>query len=142
MRAVVVGESIAEGAVEVASAPVAGIAQVGRAASGASAGDEIEEVGGRMGGEVGGRMGDRMGDETSDEMGEAIDALSAALAGAGGRGVRAQGEGVEERSLPWELSAQPTLRAERRDAHRRTRRARRRRTVALAQSQLFGQVDG
>jgi hypothetical protein len=139
MRAVVVGESIAEGAVEVASAPVAGIAQVGRAASGASAGDEIEGVSGRMGGD---RMGDRMGDETADEMGEAIDALSAALAGAGGRGVRAQGEGVEERSLPWELSAQPTLRAERRDAHRRTRRARRRRTVALAQSQLFGQVDG
>jgi hypothetical protein len=40
---------------------------------------------------------------------------------------------------PWQLSAQQVLRSERRDAHRRTRRARqRRRTVALAQSQLFG----
>jgi hypothetical protein len=45
-------------------------------------------------------------------------------------------------SLPWQLSAPSTLRAERRDAHRRTRRAsKRRRTVAVAQSQLFGQLE-
>jgi hypothetical protein len=40
---------------------------------------------------------------------------------------------------PWPPSAQQALRSERRDAHRRTRRARsRRRAVAPAQSQLFG----
>lgn len=80
-----------------------------------------------------------------------IDALSAALAGASGRYPRASshgrggelGAGRGEPSLPWQLSAPPTLRAERRYAHRRTRRAsKRRRTVALAQSQLFGQLDG
>lgn len=42
---------------------------------------------------------------------------------------------------PWPLSAQQALRSERRDAHRRTRRARsRRRAVAPAQSQLFGHL--
>jgi hypothetical protein len=46
------------------------------------------------------------------------------------------------RSQPWQLRAPHTLRAERRDAHRRTRRARQRRTVALAQSQLFANLDG
>lgn len=42
------------------------------------------------------------------------------------------------RGQPWQLGAPQALRSERRDAHRRTKRARqRRRTVALAQSQLF-----
>ena len=47
------------------------------------------------------------------------------------------------RGQPWQLSAPQSLRAERRDAHRRTRRAKqRRRTATLAQSQLFGKLDG
>jgi hypothetical protein len=47
------------------------------------------------------------------------------------------------RGQPWQLSAPQTLRSERRDAHRRTRRARQpRRAVTLAQSQLFGNLDG
>ena len=84
--------------------------------------------------------------------GETIDALSAALSAAGGRRPRSPGAPGElgERdalvgpdSLPWQLSAPSTLRAERRDAHRRTRRARqRRRTVTLVQPPLFGQLDG
>jgi impB/mucB/samB family len=95
-------------------------------------------------------------DAAADAAGAApIDALSVALSSAGGRYGRGasspfaarRGElgaiGGDDGSLPWQLSAPPTLRAERRDAHRRTRRAsKRRRTVALAQSQLFGQLDG
>jgi impB/mucB/samB family len=47
------------------------------------------------------------------------------------------------RGQPWQLSAPQALRSERRDAHRRTRRAKqRRRIVTLAQSQLFGNLDG
>jgi hypothetical protein len=47
------------------------------------------------------------------------------------------------RGQAWQLSAPEALRFERRDAHRRTRRARHhRRTVALSQSQLFGNLDG
>jgi len=47
------------------------------------------------------------------------------------------------RGLPWQLSAPETLRSERRDAHRRTRRAKpRRRAVTPAQSVLFGALDG
>ncbi|HET7506492.1 MAG TPA: hypothetical protein VFK02_35980, partial [Kofleriaceae bacterium] len=41
----------------------------------------------------------------------------------------------------WQLTAPGSLRAERRDAHRRTRRARRR-TLTLAQSQLFANLEG
>jgi hypothetical protein len=44
---------------------------------------------------------------------------------------------------PWQLRAPQISRAEPRDAHRRTRRARpRRRPVTRAQSQLFGHLDG
>jgi len=51
--------------------------------------------------------------------------------------------GQAGRSQPWQLSAPQALRSERRDAHRRTRRAKqRRRIVTLAQSQLFGNLDG
>jgi hypothetical protein len=51
--------------------------------------------------------------------------------------------GQAARGQSWQLSAPQTLRAERRDAHRRTRRAKqRRRPVMLAQSQLFGNLDG
>jgi hypothetical protein len=47
------------------------------------------------------------------------------------------------RSQPWQLSAPETSRSERRDAHRRTRRAKpRRRPVTFAQSQLFAHLDG
>ena len=47
------------------------------------------------------------------------------------------------RGQPWQLSVPQTLRSERRDAHRRTRRARpRRSSVMLAQSQLFANLDG
>jgi protein ImuB len=46
------------------------------------------------------------------------------------------------RGLAWELDVPAGLRAERRDAHRRTRRAKpRRRALTPAQSQLFGNVD-
>jgi impB/mucB/samB family len=54
------------------------------------------------------------------------------------------GEVVSLGSLghPWQRSAQQALRSERRDAHRRTRRARpRRRPVVVAQSLLFGNGD-
>ena len=85
------------------------------------------------------------------ELAPPIDAVSAALSGVGMRppgSLSARQAALAQlaepdRSLPWQLSAPETLRAERRDAHRRTRRARqRRRTVPLAQSQLFGQIDG
>jgi hypothetical protein len=42
-------------------------------------------------------------------------------------------------AAPWPVTGPQALRSERRDAHRRTRRAKpRRRPVAVAQSQLFG----
>jgi hypothetical protein len=78
-------------------------------------------------------------------------ALSASLSAAGTRPLFARSAAhadlaapaAHDRSLPWQLSAPQSLRAERRDAHRRTRRARqRRRPAALAQPQLFGQLDG
>jgi hypothetical protein len=51
--------------------------------------------------------------------------------------------GQAGRGQPWQLSASETSRFERRDAHRRTRRAKpRRRPVMLAQSQLFSQLEG
>lgn len=51
--------------------------------------------------------------------------------------------GSAGRGQPWQLSAPQALRSERRDAHRRTRRAKpRRRPVTLAQSQLFAHLDG
>ena len=81
-----------------------------------------------------------------------IDALSVALSAAGSRRSRSRDEpGALDAlagpgSLPWQLSAPSTLRAERRDAHRRTRRAKQRRrtdrTVVRAQPLLFGQLDG
>jgi nucleotidyltransferase/DNA polymerase involved in DNA repair len=74
-----------------------------------------------------------------------IDALSAALSVARGGSTRPRPDRADRedgRSLPWQLSAAPTLRAERRDAHRRTRRARRRRIATPAQPLLFGQADG
>ena len=78
-----------------------------------------------------------------------IDALSAALSSSGTAMLPLAPLGhlaplaQAGRSQPWQLSAPQTLRSERRDAHRRTRRAKqRRRPVALAQSQLFGNLDG
>ena len=77
-----------------------------------------------------------------------IDALSAALSVSRGGSTRPRPDRAERadredgRSLPWQLSAAPTLRAERRDAHRRTRRARRRRIATPAQPLLFGHADG
>jgi len=63
-----------------------------------------------------------------------IDVVARALAG----GVAEHG-----RSMPWQLDAPPVLRAERRDAHRRTRRAKlRRRTAIVTQPQLFGRIEG
>ena len=51
--------------------------------------------------------------------------------------------GAADRSQPWQLVAPDTLRSERRDAHRRTRRAKqRRRGGELVQSQLFAHLDG
>jgi hypothetical protein len=88
-----------------------------------------------------------VGSEAIDgEAAPPIDALSAALSSAGAKLAASQAErdgvGSADRSLPWQLSAPQTLRAERRDAHRRTRRAKRRRTVTIGQSLLFGQRDG
>jgi len=78
-----------------------------------------------------------------------IDALSAALSSSGTAMLPLAPLGhlaplaQAGRSQPWQLSAPQTLRSERRDAHRRTRRAKqRRRPVAFAQSQLFGNLDG
>jgi len=91
----------------------------------------------------------------ADRAGAPIDALSAALASAGtAMPPLAAGQlapvtplgplGPPGRSLPWQLSAPEIVRAERRESHRRTRRAprQRRRPMTLAQSQLFGHVDG
>jgi hypothetical protein len=144
LRVVVVGEAIAEAAT-VASSAQAGL-PAGAPAAAAIAG-------------AAGAAGDGMTDAVEDGMtGETIDALSAALSAAAGRRARSPGEPgqlgqlgqlgeadalVGPDSLPWQLSAPTTLRAERRDAHRRTRRARpRRRTLTLAQPPLFGQLDG
>lgn len=140
LRVVVVGEAIAEVAAVASSAeaalPAAALAAAAIAAGAAGDGPTDE-------------MADGMADGLA---GETIDALSAALAAAGGRRPRSHGAPGElgERdalvgpdSLPWQLSVPSTLRAERRDAHRRTRRARqRRRTVTLVQPLLFGQLDG
>ncbi|HMG53989.1 MAG TPA: hypothetical protein VK601_10910, partial [Kofleriaceae bacterium] len=157
LRAVVVGEAIV-GADEVEGAAVAGAAVAGAAAAGAAAaGGGFAAATGAAAGHAGRASAEADGAEADDAEGEGadraagmavgtIDALAAALAGAGGRiPLLSQADltaGADERSLPWQLSTPPTLRAERRDTHRRTRRARRRRTVTLAQSQLFGQVDG
>jgi protein ImuB len=75
-----------------------------------------------------------------------IDALSAALSSAG-TAMPLLGHlaplAQAGRGQPWQLSAPQALRSERRDAHRRTRRAKqRRRTVTLTQSQLFAHLDG
>jgi protein ImuB len=120
LRVVVVGEGIASPPEVTGAAP--GVEALPAEAGGAAA--------------VAGAAGDAMADELADDMaGDTIDALSVALSAAGGP------DGPD--SLPWQLSAQPTLRAERRDAHRRTRRAKqRRRTVTLVQPLLFGQLDG
>jgi len=147
LRVVVVGEAIAE---------VAGAAPSLEAQP---AGARAAVTGGAVA--AGDGMADAMADGRADGAGDAtegaidgaiegaIDALSAALSAAGGRRSRSHGEPgeldllLEPDSLPWQLSAPPTLRAERRDAYRRTRRAKqRRRTVTLAQPLLFGQFDG
>ena len=146
LRIAVVGEAIADAAdVEVAEAGSSTVALGARleASNAASIGTSGNAASG---------MGDVLGDAP---VAAPIDALSVALSSAGGRHARVPSYPLAKRrgelgaitgddgSLPWQLSAPPTLRAERRDAHRRTRRAsKRRRTVALAQSQLFGQLDG
>jgi impB/mucB/samB family len=142
LRIVVVGEAIAEVAAVASGASAA--LPAGALAAAAIAG-------------AAGAAGDGMTDGTADGMTGGttegtIDALSAALSAAAGRRARSPGQpGQPEEidalvgpdSLPWQLSAPTTLRAERRDAHRRTRRAKqRRRTVTLAQPPLFGQLDG
>lgn len=87
------------------------------------------------------------GGAQDDTAGPPIDALSAALSSAGTAMPPFAPLGhlaplAAGRGQPWQLSAPETLRAERRDAHRRTRRAKQRRTVTLFQSQLFGNLDG
>ena len=84
-----------------------------------------------------------------DTTGSTIDAVSAALSSAGtAMPLLAALDLLAPLAQPgrgqaWQLSAPQTLRSERRDAHRRTRRARQpRRAVTLAQSQLFGNLDG
>lgn len=158
LRIVVVGEVIADAAaadaVEVGSPAAASLAASLVGAGGARLGGVPGAAGGRLVGSSGARI-DASIDAADAADAVAIDALSVALSSAGGRHGRVssgpfaarRGEigaiGGDDGSLPWQLSAPPTLRAERRDAHRRTRRAsKRRRTVALAQSQLFGQLDG
>ncbi len=80
-----------------------------------------------------------------------IDALVAALASAGLSKLSPTqrvplddlaGMGQPSNVLSWQLSAPQALRSERRDAHRRTRRAKqqRRRPVTIVQSQLFGHL--
>jgi hypothetical protein len=96
-----------------------------------------------------GAAGGAEGDGAEGDLAELpIDARSAALASSGTAMLPLASLGhlaplaPVGRSQPWQLRAPYTLRAERRDAHRRTRRARQRRTVALAQSQLFANLDG
>ena len=159
LRAVVVGEAIAgadeaDGADTAAAAVVAAGAAVARAAVARAAAAGVAGPGAAAGaageaawdGELASADADLAEGTGAGRAVGTIDALAAALAGAGGRiPLPSQAEltaGDDERSLPWQLSTPTTLRAERRDTHRRTRRARRRRTGTLAQSQLFGQVDG
>jgi len=79
-----------------------------------------------------------------------IDAVGAALSAAAKRRRRRQqvvatpsAAAQPSRVQPWQLIAPQTLRAERRDIHRRTRRAKpRRRPEAVGQSQLFGNGNG
>ena len=86
-------------------------------------------------------------DAPADGAGSAgsIDALTAALStGSKRRRRRPSSSPAAQpaRVQPWQLIAPQTLRAERRDVHRRTRRAKpRRRPAVLAQSQLFGNGD-
>ena len=88
------------------------------------------------------------GGAEEDAAGPPIDAVSAALSSAGTAMLPLAPLGhlaplAPGRGQPWKLSAPRLLRAERRGTHRRTRRAKqRRRTVQLAQSQLFGNLDG
>jgi hypothetical protein len=167
LRIVVVGEVIADAtdadAVEAGSPTAGSLAAAGGARRGGASGGALGE---RLAGSLGVRVDasadasssavHAMADASIDAAGAVpIDALSVALSSAGGRYGRGASSPFAARrgeigaidgddgSLPWQLSAPPTLRAERRDAHRRTRRAsKRRRTVAQAQSQLFGQLDG
>ena len=156
LRVVVVGEAIAEVAAAAdgmeAALPAEGAAE-GAAERGVEGsigdanGDAIEHAAEGMAetaaeGSVGATI-----QRAGGMAGGPIDALSAALSAASGRIPRPSREldalVDPEHSLPWQLSAPSTVRAERRDAHRRTRRARqRRRTAMVAQSQLFGQGDG
>jgi hypothetical protein len=123
---------------------------VGEAIAGAASGAEEDTVG-----SIGEARSRGVGTPTALPAGRgsspvgSIDAVSAALAGSGTAmplltsldhlAPLAQAS----RAQPWQLSAPQTLRSERRDAHRRTRRAKqRRRTVTLAQSPLFGNLDG
>ena len=75
-----------------------------------------------------------------------VDALSAVLSSAGTAMPLLEPLGhlaplaLPGRNQPWQLSAQELLRAERRDAHRRTRRAKRR--PVSAQPPLFGNGKG
>jgi hypothetical protein len=140
LRVVVVGEVLAE-ASGLAPALPAGVEAALRAAGGAVAAGDGRADGAR----------DTAADDVADGLtAGVIDALSAALSVAGEHTPRSRDEREElvaiagPGSLPWQLSAPSTLRAERRDAHRRTRRARqqRRRTVTLAQPLLFGRLDG
>lgn len=133
LRVVVAGEAIAGDAAADGGLGAAGLAATTAASldGGARAAGAAVSAAGRQGADAGADA-------------DAIDALHAALSGAAvrvprsSRGERAADGG--DRSTPWQLSAPTTLRAERRDAHRRTRRARRVREV-VAQSQLFGQAD-
>lgn len=83
-----------------------------------------------------------------DAAGRPADAVSAALSSAGTAMLPLAPLGylaplAAGRGEPWQLSAPQLSRAEPRDAHRRTRRARpRRRPVTRAQPQLFGHLDG
>ena len=91
-------------------------------------------------------VGEAVAGTTEAEADAAVDVLSSALSRAqlaqlsplprfGGQAPVAPG-----RAQPWQLIAPDTLRSERRDAHRRTRRAKHRRSVELVQSQLFGNL--
>jgi impB/mucB/samB family protein len=97
---------------------------------------------------VGEAIADVAGGAEGDMAGPPIDALSAALAGAGTAMPPLAPLGhlaplAPGRGQAWQLSAPRPLAAAPRDAHRRTRRARQRaRTVTLAQSPLFGNLDG
>lgn len=134
LRVVVAGEAIA-GAVAGASAAPTASAVPGEAVPV----DALDH-------EAAGSIANPLGESPAGSAAAAIDVLAAALSPPRGKlprpGALAPSPSGSPNGLSWQLIDPQGQRIERRDVHRRTRRARpRRRAVVLAQSQLFGNLD-